>query len=391
MPHASVPAPAAPCIAGATVLTVTRVLYVAAGGGGDVIAAAIIAANDSSQPASIATLSWDRLIIDPVPGPRSTADFLGLVVRRPDCVEVTRDTRPVPPAGSLLPRLAKALPARLFLLDPSGGTTALARQLRATLATVEASELALVDVGGDIVALGTESGLRSPLADALVLAGCLAADVPVTALVCGPGLDGELTETQVIARCRSLSDTPPLTLTAQQVRQFRPLFHWHPSEATGLLAAAATGRRGVVEMRDAGSRVAMTALSSTIMPVPHESLAHANPFTSLVASAKSLDEADAILRTARRQRTELDYERMKAAELDSKRRRRDVGDLSGEDIDVVTEAAHERGVDFVTIRRLAEMLNLRSPDLSELCRTLASHDARRIDPPLWEVRPYRGR
>ena len=48
-----------------------KTLYVAAGGGGDVIGATILhAAIGSPDEPQIATFSWDRLLVDPVPGPR---------------------------------------------------------------------------------------------------------------------------------------------------------------------------------------------------------------------------------------------------------------------------------------------------------------------------------
>jgi len=54
-------------------------LWLAAGGGGDALAASILhRAVGESQPATIATYAWDRLAVDPLPGPRAAADFDGL-------------------------------------------------------------------------------------------------------------------------------------------------------------------------------------------------------------------------------------------------------------------------------------------------------------------------
>ena len=60
------------------------------------------------------TYSWDRLMIDPVPGPRTVRDFTGLAQPAENVYEVVPSTRPVPPAGSSLPRLASTLPGRLL-------------------------------------------------------------------------------------------------------------------------------------------------------------------------------------------------------------------------------------------------------------------------------------
>jgi hypothetical protein len=355
-----------------------------------VIAATILAtAGDHEQPAIVATMAWDRLIVDPLPGPRRAGDFTGLVAHGPDCLEVTSDSRAIPPAGSLLPMLASALPARIFLLDPTQGAIGIGRQLSAIAATVDASYLMLVDVGGDLVADGTEPNLRSPFADALILAGCLNSELPTTATICGPGLDGELDEGHVIARCRLLDGGEPASLSSAQMASYRPLFRWHPSEATGMLVASAMGRRGIVEMRDAGSLVPMTASSPTVLTIPSYSIDRANPYSPLLTPTRSLDQAEGIMYRARLEPTEIEYEREKAERATA---RNEPGDTlpSPEQIDAISEAARSRGVDFLTIRRLAELAGITNANMTNLVDLLATQDARRLDPPLWEVRPYPG-
>lgn len=71
----------------------SRPLLVAAGGGGDAIAAAILhtALHPDGPPANVATDAWERLLIDPLPGPRGPEWFTGL---RPvgSSFEVTADS-----------------------------------------------------------------------------------------------------------------------------------------------------------------------------------------------------------------------------------------------------------------------------------------------------------
>jgi hypothetical protein len=106
---------------------------VAAGGGGDAIAAAVLAnAVPNTNAVGIATMAWDRLIVDPLPGPRSASDFDGLDEHDGYFV-VTPDTQPVLPAGSTLPRLAAELPLSLVLLDPAGGAVGLRAYLAAAM------------------------------------------------------------------------------------------------------------------------------------------------------------------------------------------------------------------------------------------------------------------
>src|SRR5215510_11207188 len=140
-------------------------VYVAAGGGGDALAAAIIhRALGHHDPAVIATYAWDRLVIDPLPGPRTPADFAGLQPVGRHNYAITGTTTPRPPSGSTLPRLAADIPDELVLLDPTGGAIGMRTQLQELVTINEADELTVLDVGGDALAQGDEPSLRSPLA-----------------------------------------------------------------------------------------------------------------------------------------------------------------------------------------------------------------------------------
>ena len=135
----------------------------------------------------------------------------------------------------------------------------MAEQIKAAATTFGASDLVVVDVGGDSLATGAEPGLRSPLADQLALAACLRTHLPARLLVAGPAIDGELDAAAVATRLKDLHADRLSDLTAEDLEPVRNVFTWHPSEASGLLAAAAEGRRGYVEVRDAGDQVGLVS------------------------------------------------------------------------------------------------------------------------------------
>ncbi len=56
-------------------------------------------------------------------------------------------------------------------------------------------------------------------------------------------------------RLKDLRSQRLLTLTATDLDPVRSVFKWHPSEASGLLLAAADGHRGYVQVRDAGDQI----------------------------------------------------------------------------------------------------------------------------------------
>lgn len=359
----------------------------AAGGGGDALAAAMIAAatGDADEPAVIATYAWDRLMVDPQPGPRGQSSFTGVRPLGEIAIAVGPDTRPIPPSHSTLPRLAAEIEPTLALLDPSRGAAWLREQLRDLLLVTSARRVEIVDVGGDVLASGDEATLRSPLGDALVLAACVDLASPVEVLVAGPGLDGELPEEYVIERAGEITSR----LTVRDLRPFIGLLGWHPSEATAIFAAAARGARGVVEMRDQGLAVNITDRSSNVYRSAHAWVIARNHLARELVETCSLEEAETIARRVCGF-SEIDYERMKARRL--------MVDTTPEFEPLAAErlvanferTALGRGVTFATFRRLAEAVNpAGSRDYFERLRghLVAKHPERNAFAPLWSLRP----
>jgi hypothetical protein len=363
-------------------------MYVAAGGGGDVVAAMML---DSARGAGarpvVATYAWDRLLIDPLPGPRSVSDFYGLEQIAPGVWQVTGSTRPVPPAGSLLPRLAAELPATVLLLDPYRGAIGLRRQLIAAAELFAPSSMTLVDVGGDVVAEGHEPELKSPIADCLALATCADLPLPVDVTVLGAGLDGELPREYVIDRISAFGGGPSVLLGSQHVESVLGVFRWHPSEASGILAAAAFGVRGAVEVRDSGTRIEISDHSAMAFTIGAKTLAEASPMASRLAVTRDLDQAEAVVMSVCG-RSELAVERTKAAGLrTSEPTVPDIQELRRR-VAAFEQAAAARGSDFVTIRRLAEAVGAPRGAGYEAWRAdLIAERPHRYCPPLWAVGP----
>jgi hypothetical protein len=357
---------------------------IAAGGGGDAITAAVLGPfiGLADEPV-ILTYAWDRLIIDPLPGPRSAADFTDLRQLAPDVLEILPTTEPIAPAGSTLPQLAAELRARLLLLDPTGGAVGMARQIAAAAEYLDAEALALVDVGGDALTIGHEEGLRSPLADLLALAACSLVDLPARLLVPGPGIDGELPEAVVLDRIAKFGGQRIGTLDAASVKPVREVFAWHPSEASGLLAVAAEGIRGLVEVRDAGCHIHLADETPAVFVLDAHEVTADGPGAALLATT-SLADAQAIS-TQLTGISEIDYERRKA-----ERARSQVSHSPGQDevarVDVLAAEASARGAGYVTVRRLSELSGVRSwPHLIEFRRLLSAERFAHYRPPVYQV------
>ncbi|MCH0562970.1 DUF1152 domain-containing protein [Streptomyces sp. MUM 2J] len=357
-------------------------LIVAAGGGGDAVAAAMLhaALYGDEDRAVILTYAWDRLLIDPVPGPRGPEDFTGLTALTPAVWSVPASATPITPSGSTLPRLAAELPHTLALLDPHQGAKGVVRQLEELINQLAPASIDLLDIGGDILAQGDEPTLRSPVADAIALAATCQLSAPVRLLVAGPGLDGEL----------SADDLRPLlgplvhTFTAKDAETIATVLEWHPSEATAMLTATARGVRGTCEVRDAGLPVPLTEEGPRVHEVDLDDALSRNNLARAITATTSLDEVEAHSREVCGF-SEIDYERNKATWLKAQPPVTLDAAIVLPRLDAFEAEARSRGVTHTTFRRLTEALNLNGSQRDPLRRLLINSRPEQHDTPLWRI------
>ncbi len=355
---------------------------IAAGGGGDAVTAAVLADKmPALGVAAIMSYSWDRLMIDPAPGPRMRAEFYGLIDR--GGVSEVPPTAALRAAGkSTLPRLAEHVVQPLLLMDIEAGTSGLVRQIRCAAATFEADELAVIDVGGDILAAGNEPGLRSPLADSVALAAAITSGLPTQVLVTGIGLDGELSRAELDGRLNALGAEDVGDLVAGDAEGFASVWSWHPSEANALLAVAASGWRGSVETQR-GVVVEVTQAATRVYRIDASALAESS-LAALLTRTSSLDEIERLLRE-RRGYSDIDIERDR---LTHRRLPMMPAPDTLEIIDGYTTSADARGVDALTVRRVIELTHATDPAATEALREQLAHcRPDNFKPPLYMVRP----
>jgi hypothetical protein len=328
--------------------------------------------------AVILTYAWDRLLVDPAPGPRGPADFTGLSPLTTSVRSVPAAARPIAPAGSTLPQLAAELPHTFALIDPHHGVEGITRQLNELIGLLAPSSIDLLDVGGDILARGDEPTLKSPLADALTLGACCQVNAPVRLLVAGPGLDGELPLDEV----RSLLGPLIHTFNAEDAERVSSVLEWHPSEATGMLAATARGTRGICEVRDAGLPIPLTDAGPTVHEVDLDDALNRNQLARAILNTTTLDQAEAHSREICGY-SEIDYERNKAAWLkDQPAVQLDPGTVLPQ-LDEFENEARSRGVTHTTFRHLTEVLNLHGSQREALRQLLTRNRPEQYVAPIW--------
>jgi hypothetical protein len=350
-------------------------LLVAAGGGGDALASLLMSRRlkAADQSPIVVSYSWDRRILDPLPGPRSSRDFEEVGHLTSQNVEITAKSRLRYGGLSTLGLLARTTTARFALLDPHGGAISMRQQLVQLIEKFPFESVVLVDVGGDVLATGVELELRSPLADALSLAALADFPLPVHVAVAGLGLDGELSPSYASSRSVSLGGTLFARLDVQDIEPWYSPLAQLPTEATTLLAAAALGVRGRAEIRDNADSVSVIDESADIYLLPISNVLAGNQLAQKLVATRSLIEAeDAVVSICGR--SELSYERQKAAKLRSmvaptvKEMRRRLEDY--------WTSSTERGITLATFRRITEVMKLTRYD-AVLIRSLVGSRAHR--------------
>lgn len=290
-------------------------LCIGIGGGGDVVGALGVAraAHAAGLRTRLGGVTWERRPIDPLPGPRRLDELTGAEPLHAAAALATPATRG--PGGFAFAESAMAgvTGEPVLLVDPNAGPRAVAAALDAAATALGCELVALVDVGGDVLAHGDEPGLASPLCDAVLLAASAHMATPAVGAVFGVGCDGELTPDEVLARIAELAAAGGLLgawgLTPADADALDAAVAVVPTEASAQAVRCARGALGVAEIRGGRRRVPLSPVGAlTFFFEPAAALRSAARLAAAVVDCESLAAAQDVL-TVRGVRTELDYER----------------------------------------------------------------------------------
>jgi len=298
----------------------SRPLVIGMGGGGDVVGALATAEltriYDRAEPV-VGGLTWERRPFDPVPGPRASSEIAdaeelapGILLAGPETRVRDRD---VVFAES---RMAEFLAQPTVLVDPGDGPGAVADSLARAIAALKCDLLVLIDVGGDVIAHGDEPGLRSPLADAVMLAagGRLSTSgQPVLLGIFGIGCDAELTPDEVLARLGTVAAAGGLCgargLTGAVADRLEAAMQLVRTEASAQAVRAFRGAMGTSTIRGGTRTVELSSVASLTFYLDVDITINAvGRLAQAVDGAVSLEEANRALNQLG-VATELDYER----------------------------------------------------------------------------------
>lgn len=298
----------------------SRALVIGVGGGGDVVGALATARflEFCGLEFTLGGLSWERSIIDPLPGPRSLNEVQEV---RPLhryawlANPKSRTETGIPFAES---KMAKILGREVLLVDINGGVKGVMDGLEVALKEFKADFLVGVDVGGDSLAQGGEHGLRSPLADSIMLAAYAEFErrgQPTLWGVFGYGSDGEMTVDEIEAALNKVARAGGLlgawALTAKVVAELEEVIQQVQTEASAIPVECARGAWGEKKIRQDQRSVRLTPLTTlTFFLSPSIVFDALSGPARAVSQSSSLEEANQALH-AIGLKTELDLEREK--------------------------------------------------------------------------------
>jgi hypothetical protein len=290
------------------------------GGGGDVVGSLALARRCErlGTPFVLGGVAWERLPIDPVPGPRSAGEIQGGEPIGDHAVLAGPETTTPEGVRFSESHVAEHLGEPTVLIDITGGPTGAASGVAEAAASLGCDLVVYADVGGDALALGDEPGLGSPLCDSVMIAAALRHGDGLDSVlsVIGAGCDGELTHDEVLGRIAALaaagawigasSVDPELADEIERAAQLSG------TEASMQVVRCARGETGVADIRGGRRTVPLGPVGAVAFSFDPELAATQLPLVQAVAGAADLDAAHEAL-VARGVPSELGWERGRAA------------------------------------------------------------------------------
>jgi hypothetical protein len=296
----------------------SRALVIGVGGGGDGVGALAAARflEFCGLEFILGGLSWERFVFDPVPGPRMLSEVENVRAIHPRVWMANSESRTKTGVFFAESKMAAVLNGEILLVDINGGVDEVVQGLEAAMQEFKTDLLVGLDVGGDSLAQGHERGLRSPLADSVMLAAYAELEKRGHRTlwgVFGYGSDGELTVDEVESALSQLAAAGAwlgtTSLTPRIAAELSDVIKTVSTEASAIPVQCFHGAWGETRIRTDQRSVKLTPLTALIFFVSATKLFQtlSRP-AQAVSQSSSLEAANDALH-ARGIRTELDLER----------------------------------------------------------------------------------
>ena len=296
----------------------SRALVVGVGGGGDVVGALATARflEFLKLEFILGGVSWERAEYDPVPGPRKLSEVRNVRVLHPYAWMANPDSRTDTGAFFAESRMSAVISEEVLLVDINGGVKGVVDGVESAMEGLKTDLLVGIDVGGDSLADGREPGLRSPLADSIMLAAWAELERRGRNTIWGVfgyGSDGELTVDEIESALTRVAAAGGLlgcwSLTPKVAAELEQVVKTVPTEASAIPLQCFHGASGTKKIRGGSRSLKLTPLTAlTFFMSPTSVFETLSRPAQAVSQSSSLDEANDALH-AIDIRTELDHER----------------------------------------------------------------------------------
>ncbi len=292
-----------------------RALVFGIGGGGDIVSTIPVANFFKKFGFEVyhGSIVWDRIVVDPKPGPRSLDELEG-VRQLNECVGIADEN--VRTKDGFIPNIAKAAKhlGRVVALDITKGSMRLAEGIEDFASREGISVIAGVDAGGDAISVGFESGVRSPLADAMCVAALAKLDGVVA--VTGFGSDGELRMEELLLNISEILRKGGMlgcsSMSREDYELMKKVSEDVTTEASMIPVLAYEGELGLKKLRK-GRTALISPLCTLVFYFRARSVLEMNEAAKIVEKVESFREANDRLHEAGIL-TEYDFERVVSGE-----------------------------------------------------------------------------
>ncbi len=281
------------------ILGYKKILFVGIGGGGDVVSAALFAKifRDLGIETYVASIIWERFVHDPVPGPIPLEAIHGKKMIGKYAAVINGYSYAIRNGNKVVfeaARVAETLKEDVYLIDIWGGVKGYVEALKDILLYTGADYVVGIDVGGDVLAIGDEDELWSPLADAMGLAAIH--DIGSSALmVYSPGADGELPQELVLERISLIAGMGgylgSIGVGREYVKFYEKLLENTHSEASRVGLLALKGFYGVKSIRGGTREISVSPVNTIAFILAPEPALNISRPARLVRNTGSFIEA----------------------------------------------------------------------------------------------------
>ncbi len=277
-----------------------KALLIGIGGGGDIIGT-IPTRNFLKRfgiDTILAGLTWERKSLDPKPGPRRISEIVN-AERIGDCLAfASKDTKTYYNVRFTESVVAEIFNEKILLIDINEGSKKVSSELNKFIRENNIDIVFGIDVGGDVLALGDEKGIRSPLADSIML--CVLKNLDNSILgVIGLGNDGELRFYEIIRNLAQIIKDRGflgcIGIDYEDIKIMDKIAGKTITEASKLVIDAARGVFGAFKIRNKTRNVFLTPFSLITFYFDPKIVFCHSKIAKLVEN-KTLKEADHLLR-----------------------------------------------------------------------------------------------